>query len=855
MIESNKINIDSFTGNDSKNDASSSVASYIAAPNTEQFGGSLNTNSYVTKSKLDLSLSEYLARPKLMYSGTLTTYSTSPASWNFAYDFISSADIQAKTRYVHLVRGTFQIKLIVTAPPYATGRLSLATMYGTQGDYGCPVIDTGLLISNLESKTHVNLDLGSANSALLSVPLHINVPYVRNEAVDVAELSKMKILLYTISNLFNSQTNTPVTVAYKLYVSLMDAETSIPVPLLPGPGAFLFVDQSKSGHLPSLVRSHFDSQEEVKEEIQDEEVEFVQTSEKSDANTGPISAPASAVAEAAGLLSNVPVIGPFAMATSIGASAVSSIARLFGFSRPRDFSKPNYPHQVNISSAIGEVRAKNLTTDPNQETTIDSSFLGENGDSLSYENTIFRWGFAHRYQWSQSTAVGGGVFAFPVTPRFCTPVGIGGVAYYAPTPLAYCSSLFTAWRGTIKYKICIPANRFVRGKLRIYWTPRYTGATLDVISNNSLSVLVDLTQTIEMDLHVPYMSENMYRAVGPYVGTSTASEDKNINGYLVAVVEEPLIANNSTWFAEILIYTAAGDDFELAIPSNQNIMNQTFDLVNPLNAFQSTGMQVVAIDIQADTVEYNDQWYEKTASLSNSVNPAMVESVSLLPESIATNTPSLIHIGENVPSLRPICKRFTSLQLTPMTTVPTRHFTFQFIPYLPMPRSIAETTATDYQISPYCTTPTSFLSRMFGGVRGTMRYAVMNEYAGSTAWVGRCFGSNNVLRHFAAGIEENATIFNQFFLGGLNAFRISSEPLVIDVPFQNYHWFYPTAKREFRPSEDPQDYGVSFGHLVTDTNFRESNIWQSTGEDVQFVIYNGPPIVAAYVVYEKNLGP
>merc|ERR1711881_122584 len=50
--------------------------------------------------------------------------------------------------------------------------------------------------------------------------------------------------------------------------------------------------------------------------------------------TGPISRPAGVVAKAAGALSNIPGIGMYARATEMAASTVSSIATMFGYSRP-----------------------------------------------------------------------------------------------------------------------------------------------------------------------------------------------------------------------------------------------------------------------------------------------------------------------------------------------------------------------------------------------------------------------------------------------------------------------------------------------------------------------------------------
>ena len=167
-------------------------------------------------------------------------------------------------------------------------------------------------------------------------------------------------------------------------------------------------------------------------ESDDEDLFYELTSESHEANTGVISGPASVIASGASLFEDLPIIGPFALATRIGASAVGEIARLFGFSRPRDDSKPGYPHAANYAVSIGEVRAKQLTTDPNQEVTIDASFLGDKGDSLSFQNTIMRSGYCYRFAWTQSHTSGQALFKLPVSPMLSTISS--NTFFVAPTP-------------------------------------------------------------------------------------------------------------------------------------------------------------------------------------------------------------------------------------------------------------------------------------------------------------------------------------------------------------------------------------------------------------------------------------
>lgn len=806
MIESSRIADDSFATNDQSNDVTANVASFIADAGVNSFGGSLVHSSYVTSSVNSvLSISDYLSRPKLMYSGTITDYITTPGIYDFAYDYLNSSDVKEKLKYIHLLRGTFQLKLVVTSGPYNTGRLAMSSMYGTQGEYGALPLDTPLLVANLQSKTNVMLDLGSTNTATLSIPLHQRFPHVQNSKPDVDELKKMKLYFYTVNTIRNSNALASSIVYWKIYVSFVQADTVIPVPIVG---------------------------------------DYEPTSEVAQTANGVISAPASVVSSIAHGLKDVPIIGPFALATSIGASAISSIARLFGFSRPRDQSKPMFPHSVNLSSGIGEVRSKNLTIDPKQETTIDNSFLGESGDSLSYQNTICRKGIVNIFSWTQLQTPGTIIKEIPISPMYCPSIVSSTIRYFSPTPLAYCSQLFTGWRGSIDVHISVPANKFVRGKVRVYWNP-YIDApapSLSLLSNNSLSALIDLTQTIDMTITVPWMSNNMYKEVGEFFDSNPSDDNLNkwSNGFLVFVVEEPLVSNNSSWEADFIVYYSAGNDFELVYPSNQGISYVNFGLIDPTKTYVFPIVQNTPITRQTGVLTplLND-WQEHTSE-SNNVNPAMTTSINLNPGD-SNDKAAIIHIGESIPSLRLLCKRFYPLYNFTNSNVTAQviHGIFcQYFPQVPIGQVLSGSL-----VFPANNNPITYLSKMFAGVRGSTRYFVSSA-ATRDVFVARMYGTPNALYQITDS-SSSAITLNTIITGGIAFYKSQGEPTVFDIPYQNYHWFYPTAHRLFDSAAT--EYGATmFTSPGAGTTTLPQTQYFSTGEDFQFVIYNGPPIVCKY---------
>ena len=97
---------------------------------------------------------------------------------------------------------------------------------------------------------------------------------------------------------------------------------------------------------------------------------------------GVISKPASAISKASGMLSELPVIGPFMEATSQVSGAVGAVASWFGWTNVPviDDVKPfkDLPFHSFSSSEIGQPIEK-LTLDPKNELTVDPRVVGLDG--------------------------------------------------------------------------------------------------------------------------------------------------------------------------------------------------------------------------------------------------------------------------------------------------------------------------------------------------------------------------------------------------------------------------------------------------------------------------------------------
>jgi hypothetical protein len=128
-----------------------------------------------------------------------------------------------------------------------------------------------------------------------------------------------------------------------------------------------------------------------------------------------------------------------------------------------------------------------------------------------------------------------------------------------------------------------------------------------------------------------------------------------------------------------------------------------------------------------------------------------------------------------------------------------------------------------------------------------VRYYVNHPLGASSrdVLVGRFYGRFGGFYQITDGVNL-LRILNENIPGGLTSYKPTGEPILVDIPYQNYRWFYPTAKQDFLTTT--LQYGaVLFTGLSTSTASGNYQLFYSTGEDFQFVLYNGPPIITKYV--------
>lgn len=354
---------------------------------------------------------------------------------------------------------------------------------------------------------------------------------------------------------------------------------------------------------------------------------------------GPVSKPASWIANIAGRLSNVPIIGPFATATRIGASAVSAIASLFGFTNV-PVIEDTKPYHVEAfpkfaSSEIG-FPVQKLTLDPKNELSVDPRILGiDSGvDEMAIKSICMRESYLTKTTWSTADAVDAIKFTSLVTPVLYDVDAPSTAAFF--TPMAQMAVLFHNWRGDIIFTFRVVHSMYHKGKLRISYDPSGQGTNNIVAQSTTNNIvhttILDIGETSEIEFRVPYQQATQFlNAVinGPYWSTSASPafthDSASDNGTIMVRVQNTLTAPVASSSVDVLVYVRAADNIEFGNPEEIDYLN-TASFFAP----QSEDVRDVSVD-------------------SNE---------SMGTTRTKTDLQYLVHFGERYTSLRQLLRRY-----------------------------------------------------------------------------------------------------------------------------------------------------------------------------------------------------
>jgi len=448
----------------------------------------------------------------------------------------------------------------------------------------------------------------------------------------------------------------------------------------------------------------------------------------------PVSATASAVAAAAGALSNVPVIGPYARATSFLVGAFASIARWFGFTAvpvidPVHSVKNAALPQLH-STQIG-VQLEKLSMDPKQELTIDPRTVGAIPiDQMAIKHICQKEAYIDVATWNVTDAASQRIFTGYVMPEYGTSVTLTGASsgtYYRHmmTPAGYIGQGFTYWTGDIIFNFKILCSQFHRGRLRFSYDPN--GPYTTYAEGRIEQVIFDLTKETSFEIRIPYSSIYSYL---PLTGGVFAASNANVwgnradpsstynnnfaNGYFRLDVLNPLNCSDSAAPAYVIMSMRMADNFELAVPSDlTSVTNQQF--YSPFDQYLLQGAEQM-MDDPSSTTEVT------------------------MPVIPAHDKKNMIYFGEMIASTRsPIQRASYYAKLCVMGQSFNIYQSVWNLPRFPVYPGVAATglhaTSTGQVANLTGMTYLHWLTPCFVGFRGTINYHLSMSGAGNNSFI------------------------------------------------------------------------------------------------------------------------
>lgn len=608
-----------------------------------------------------------------------------------------------------------------------------------------------------------------------------------------------------------------------------------------------------------------------------------------DEYTGVVSAPASTAAKIAGIMSNMPVIGPFARASQMAASTVANVASLFGYSRPvaTDLQSMRVQFAGNYANTNVVDNSFKLSTDVKQETTVDPRTVGlGDEDEMVIANIAQRQAFWFKFPWTVDSFTNTRLASIAVTPCAYT---IYQASKHVFTPCCFAALPFANWRGTMRYRFQVVASSFHKGRLLIRYDP-YENASADI--SVGFSRIVDISEERDFTIDVGWgVHHNYCKTINPgtfelpyrasNVIMTGATWNSHANGILSVYVMNDLTVPNSEVDndIEVNVYVSAGDDIEFQNPQQGILDGFVFHNNTPtmdaeevkdhprLLKFEEEyfGTQ---LDNQSGVVAITSELDQNTTLPSQ---PMQAESIGGMAKTSTTNQIADVCFGERIVSFRSLLKRYNLHEIMVWTAVssPTP-VVGELIHYqrrskaFPLPRGYSglgiHVTGTGLTYNYMHNTLLNYLSVGYAGWRGGLRLKITpaDRVSSNAAPVTQTVHS--ITRMPFPGVEANvqhaeglaatnnsraaSAIINYptGHAGTIFQEAVSQPTLEAEIPYATPFRFSPAQ----RDSGGAANYSTGFQYDLT--TMRRSAIsgyralkYVAAADDFSLFFYIGPP--------------
>lgn len=560
----------------------------------------ISTTTMWTKMAEDSKLHDVhaiLSRPTIVFESQFDTITALPTLIFPQVIFNNSENIVQKLNRFTYFRANVKIRVVFNATPFQQGRYWL---FFSPFDNECNRPETGHL-SNQTGYPGIELDLASG------APVEVKIPYCAplshydlvNGFSSMGELKMVKL------NEIQDGTSPASPAFYTIYAWFEDIELALPNPV---------------------------------------RILQAQVGEEQQVTSGPpISGLANQVAQTMSMAGKIiPSLQPALKPVEWVSRAVAGVASSLGFNKPTNLDKnclfTNVPAKgytncdgIDMSTKLAAMPDNSLTQEQGLFSTdideMDMSYVCSK--SCILENDI---------AWNINSPSGDLIYNWPVMPGIC---GVASSDRLPATILGYVASMFSLWRGTIKYRITVAKTAFHTGRLRLTFFPgdSFFRNQTPRDRQSAYNWILDLSVSSEFEIEVPYIANVPWKRVVVAGASENIWRDvKYCTGVLELTVLNQLrrssdnVANN----CPINIWISGGSDISFAIPDFGGYVTQTPTQILEAQVFNFT----------STGAEHNEQLQESATSMFPKGLMDMVGAEKLT-------------IGEKISNLRQLIKRFT----------------------------------------------------------------------------------------------------------------------------------------------------------------------------------------------------
>jgi hypothetical protein len=512
-------------------------------------------------------LEDFFERPIVIREFTWQTGVEFSASFNPWLDFITNPRVINRMNNFYLLHANLRLKFVLNGNPFYYGRVMVDyhPLYSIDTCTSYKTTDK-LNIISASQRNHILLNPTNSKGGEMILPYLLNsnsaiVPFsdiTENGAIHIRELQSLQTVNGTVGAL-----------SITVFAHMEKINLSIPT-------------QRNSDKLVAQGDEY---------------------------KSAPISNTASNVKKISATLTDVPVIGPYALATHMVANVVEGVSKIFGYSKPLilDNINPMRPQYFGRMACTNDFdNCEKLAFDNKQELSIDSRTVGLAGqDEMSIKYIAGIESYLTQFPWDQEGVYNQTLFSTRVRPNLHPN---DGTNFYLPA-CAFAALPFKFWRGTMIFRFEIVCSEYHRGRLRVVYDPY--GCIAVPESNTQLTRIIDIADTKEFTVAVGW-AQPLSFAIGKELrtldpgfrnGPAFTNRADDQNGVLsVYVLNELTVPGDVLAPIDINVYIKAGDDIEFAVP-NETVF-QSLHYV-PQTQYEPQGDEMGDDECCADPISTN----------------------------------------------------------------------------------------------------------------------------------------------------------------------------------------------------------------------------------------------------------